>query len=198
MMDFLISFKHRHPKAWSLVEEANGLLFRLRYGRMKETAEDVLKDITVAGCGFSMIREEDLPLLVQFLERQDQENLQWFHPHPFDADSLKRCWRNPSYLMMKATDREGSFVGYFFLRGFFIGRAFAGLIVDRPWQNREIGTGMWRAMAAICRRRGLRMQATISTDNKPSLASCRKGTSVIGQKALKDGYLAVECENKTI
>ena len=33
MMRFLISFKHRHPKAWALVEEVNGFLFRLRYGR---------------------------------------------------------------------------------------------------------------------------------------------------------------------
>ena len=198
MMRFLISFKHRHPKAWALVEEVNGFLFRLRYGRLEKTASEVLRDGSVAGCGFSVIRVEDLPRLEAFLARQDQDNLRWFHPHPFDGASLKKIMRNPSYLLMKASDPDDNLVGYFFLRGFFIGRAFAGLIVDRDWQNRDIGTWMWQAMAAICSRRGLRMQATISTDNKPSMASCLKGTSVIEQKPLEDGYLAVECKQKPI
>ena len=197
MIECLVSFKHRHPGAWSAVESVNGALFRLRYGKAESTAEMVLKDCTAAGCSYSLVAEEDLPLLEQFLFRQDEDNLKWFRPHAFDIGTLKRLYRNPSFLMMKSASPEGQIIGYFFLRCFFIGRAFAGLIVDREWQNHGIGTQIWRAEAAVCNRLGLRMQATISRDNKPSMASCSKGTCMEEAETMEDGYIAVECKMKT-
>ena len=196
MIKYLVSFKRRYPKVWSLVECINGGLFRLRYGRVGKAAEPVLKDCSAAGCSFSLAGEEDLPLLEAFLAGQDVENLKWFQPHAFDLASLKRLHRNPSFLMMKVTGPEGQVTGYFFLRCFFIGRAFAGLVVDRKWQNRGIGSKIWEAEAAICNRLRLRMRATISLDNKPSIASCRNGTDVKELERLADGYLAVECKTK--
>ncbi|MCR5547564.1 MAG: GNAT family N-acetyltransferase [Bacteroidales bacterium] len=196
MMGFLVSFKRRFPVIWSMVETVNGMLFRLRYGRHAEVVEDILGGCSVAGCRFSMVSKEDLPALEGFLSRQDEDNLKWFHPHGFDGTSLRRLYNNASFLMMKVLAPDGRLVGYFFLRGFFTGRAFAGLIVDREWQNRGIGSQIWKAEAAICNRFSLRMQATISPDNKPSLASCRNGTSVIGSHPLGDNYLAVECKTK--
>lgn len=197
MIERLVSFKRRHPKAWSLVESVNGAFFRLRYGKVEETAEDVLKGFSAAGCPFSLIEEEDLVSLESFLKGQDEDNLKWFKPHGFDADTLGRLYRNPSFVMMKVTGPDGRFTGYFFLRCFFTGRAFAGLVVDRDWQNRGIGTQIWRALAGVCDRLGLRMQATISRDNKPSMASCSKGTCMEETETMEDGYIAVECKMKT-
>lgn len=196
MIRALVAFKRRFPWAWNQVECANGLLFRLRYRRMDSLATSVLEKVDVAGCRFSLLQKEDLPALETLLAGQSPENLTWFRPHAFDRKTLGRMFRNPSFLMMKVNAPDGPMVGYFFLRGFFIGRAFAGLLVDEPWQNQGIGTAIWAACAEICQYAHLRMQATISTDNKPSMASCRKGTDIQGMQALDNHYLAVECKQK--
>ena len=196
MIRALVAFKRRFPWAWNQVERANGRLFRLRYRRTDSIAASVLDKVDVAGCRFSLLEENDLPALESFLAGQDEESLTWFHPHAFDRKTLERLFRNPSFVMMKVVDPDGAMAGYFFLRCFFIGRAFAGLLVNAPWRNRGIGTAIWAACAEICARAGLRMQATISTENKPSVVSCKKGTDIRELQALEDHYLAVECKQK--
>ena len=196
MIRSLVAFKRRFPRAWNLVESANGGLFRLRYRRIEPLAAEILALVDVAGCRFSLLEDKDLPALESFLAGQDDESLTWFRPHAFDRKTLERLFRNPSFVMMKVTAPDGSMAGYFFLRGFFIGRAFAGLLVDVPWRNRGIGTAIWTVCADICAQCGLRMQATLSTDNKPSIVSCKKGTDFRELQALEDHYLAVECKQK--
>lgn len=196
MIRFLVTFKRKFPWVWNRIEDLNGLLFRLRYRNMGRIAGSVLGQVDVASCRFSLLKQEDLSALEALLTRQGDEYLTWFHPHDFDTKTLDRLSRNPSFLMMQVTAPDGSMVGYFFLRCFFIGRAFAGLLVDKPWQNQGIGTAIWAVCADICHQAGLTMQATISTENKPSITSCRKGTDFREIQELEDHYLAVECKQK--
>ena len=196
MIRFLVALKWKCPWVWNRIEDLNGLLFRLRYRNIGRIAGEVLDKVDVASCRFSLLNGEDLGALEALLDRQGEENLTWFRPHAFGAKTLQKLFRNPSFLMMQVTAPDGSMVGYFFLRCFFIGRAFAGLLVDKPWQNQGIGTAIWAACADICHQTGMTMMATISTENKPSIMSCRKGTDFREIQELEDHYLAVECKRK--
>ena len=196
MIRAFVGIKRRIPILWDFVEGVNGQLFKLRSRHLPEIAGPILEDISVAGCRFSLMEKNDIPALAELLGRQEPEYLAWFGPHPFDQKTMERLYRNPAFLMMKVTETEGRMIGYFFLRCFVIGRAFAGLLVDRNWQNQGIGSAIWAACADICRCAGLRMQATISADNKASVASCRKGTDTRQIAILKDNYMAVECRPK--
>ncbi|MBQ6298763.1 MAG: GNAT family N-acetyltransferase [Bacteroidales bacterium] len=196
MIAALIALKRKCPGLWNRVEDVNGLLFRIRYRRLPEKATEILKRREVAGYRYSLLEEMDLPELNAFLNAQPAENLIWFHPHLFDAKTLRRLWRNPAFLMMQVTAPDGRMAGYFFLRGFFIGRAFAGLIVDRAYQNQGIGTAIWASCAEICHAAGLKMQATIAPENQPSIKSCHRATEVRQIADLDDGYMAVQCYPK--
>lgn len=196
MIGFLVSFKRRHPRVWAIVESVNGALFCLRYGRVERVAASVLEDYHVAGCSFSVVEERDLTQLETFLAGMSEDSLKWFRPHDFDGATLRRLFLNPAFLMMAVKDPDGSLVGYFLLRCFFIGKSFAGLIVDPEWYGRDIGCSIWEASSVICSRLGLRMLATISEENIPSLESCRKGTDVTELERLGNGYILVECKAK--
>ena len=196
MTGFLVSIKHNHPVIWEFVESVNGVLFRLFYGNVSARAAAVLEGNSVAGCGFDLVHENDLPGLENFLQSQTPETLKWFNPHGFDTRTLRRLFKNPAFIMMKVYQEDGgSTAGYFFLRCFFIGQAFAGLIVDPKWQNRGIGSRIWKLQSEICTECRLRMRATVSSENKSSIASCRNGTTVSGMQQLDNGYLAMECKS---
>lgn len=195
MTGFLVSLKHNHPAIWSVVERINGVVFRLLYGDISTKAGAVLEGHSVSGCGFALVGEEDLVSLESFLQAQTPDTLKWFNPHAFDFKTLQRLYRNPAFLMMKVYNKDsGLLAGYFFLRCFFIGQAFAGLIVDPEWQNRGIGSRIWKLQSEICAKCKLRMRATISSENKPSIASCHNGTAACQLQQLDGGYLAMECK----
>ncbi len=196
MIRFLIGFKRSHPGLWEVVEKVNGFLFRLFFGNISKKADMILAGQGVAGCSFATVQKSDLDSLKHFLDKQPKDYLEWFDPHDFDLKTLERLFKNPAFLMMKVCSDSGEMVGYFFLRSFFVGRSFAGLLVDRDWQNRGIGSQIWHLQSQICKSCGLKMRATISTDNKPSIASCRKGTSMTELQKLENGYIAVECKTE--
>lgn len=197
MTSLLILIKHCFPQVWKAVEWVNGLLFGLLYRNMGQRASGVLHEYVVSGFEFSVVEESDLSGLSVFLLGQPREHLVYFNPHGFDLVTLKRLFANRAFLMMKVTrSSDRCIMGYFFLRCFFIGRAFHGLMVDRQAEGRNLGTSMWALSMQICSDMGLRMFATISSHNIASLASVRKATQVSVRKVLVDGYLLIECRKK--
>lgn len=197
MTSLLIAIKHRCPWIWRSVEWLNGRLFALRYPGLERTAAAVLAEVSEAEYAFAPVRTEDLAELSAFLERQPAERRRYFDPHGFDRKTLEKLRKNRAFAMMKITETtHGRIVGYFFLRGFFVGRAFHGLIVDADHANRGLGTAMWATAMRICDRMGLRMFATIAEANTASLISVRRATEVEVVEQLARSYLLIECKPK--
>lgn len=198
MTSQLIEIKHRCPRVWRAVERVNGWLFGLRCPHFEREVNEVLSRQTMSGFDFSAVTEEDLEALSEFLGRQPQERLVHFDPHGFDVGTLRRLHRNRAFAMMKITSQaDNSIAGYFFLRCFFVGRAFHGLLVDGRYGGRGLGTAMWSLSSQICRNSGLRMLATVAKSNEASLSSARRGTEVTVVEELEGGYLLIECKPRT-
>lgn len=197
MTSILIYLKHNFPWLWRPVEWVNGGLFRLRYPEIRQVAARILESQDNPDLDYSLVTMDDVGALVEFFGRQPEECYACFNPHGFDARSLSRVIRNDAFLTMKITGRtDGRIVGYFFLRCFFIGRAFHGLIVDAWSRGHDYGTSMWAISQQICRECGLKMYATVSTLNLPSIGSARRATAVRIVEMLPDDYLLIECRPK--
>ena len=158
---------------------------------------DVLKNYDKEEFIYSRVEEHDINALIEFRNRQREDYLKYFDPHRFDRTTLERMLRNKAYVLMKVTQRDSKeIVGYFFLRCFFIGKAFHGLIVDEAFTNRGIGTRLWKIANEVCTDFGIRMYATVSKHNIPSLTSARNATNVDVKKNLKNDFLLIECKRK--
>lgn len=198
MTSLLINIKHRFPGLWLLVERVNGWLFGLLYPGLSAKASDILGSHNTDGFCFSLLERDDIPALSRFLTGLPAGYLACFNPHPFDEKSLERLFANKAFLMMKITaaKAEDSIVGYFFLRCFFVGKAFHGLLVDKEYSGCGLGTTMWALSMRICHAAGLRMFATISVGNTASLRSVAKATHVELVENLDNDYQLVECKLK--
>lgn len=199
MTSLLILIKHRFPWIWRAVESVNGWLFSLLHPRFAETVSAVLDGCDNGVFRFSAVDEGEAEALSEFLCRMPASRVEHFAPHAFDADTLRRLCSNPSFAMMKVVHiADGSIAGYFFLRCFFIGRAFHGLVVGEEYSGRGLGTQMWSLSSRICAGSDLRMFATVSRSNAASLASARRGTDVAVVEELANGYLLIECTTKQL
>lgn len=197
MTSLLIRIKHRCPRLWRLVERLNGRLFALRYPTLTAAAAAVLAERPADEFVFSVVTSADAAALSAFLTGQPAERLACFAPHGFDTATLNDLLCNRAFVLMQICRRtEGEIVGYFFLRGFFVGKAFHGLLVDRRYGGRGLGTAMWALSMEICRRQQLRMFATVSAHNAASLASARRATAVTVVERLADDYLLIACKPK--
>jgi len=108
----------------------------------------------------------------------------------FETEELKRLWKNPAFLFIKVckTNDPRNIVGYHFLRGFFIGRAFHGLLVDPSMGGQGIGGQMWRIAILISEALQLDLYATISDLNIASLKSVQKSAFLKEQRQLANDY----------
>ena len=181
------------------MEYFNATLFRLRFHGLKKVSEEVLGNYKKDGYVYLPVEISDIEALSEFRHKQKHKYLCYFDPHPFDTKTLERLLSNPSYSLMKIVEKStGELVGYFFLRCFFIGKAFHGLIVDQDHTNRGLGTSMWEISMEICNKMGLRMFATVSEKNIPSLTSAGNATDVKISEKLDNDYYLIECSPKAV
>lgn len=194
MISFFIKIKHRYPELWNITEKINASLFSMFYKDLNQITKNVIAAYDKENYLYSQINDADIEDLVAFRARQNHKYLIYFDPHPFDKKTFERLLNNKSYSLMKITDKStGKVVGYFFIRCFFIGKAFHGLITDEKFKNQGLGTSMWEISMEICRQMRIRMFATVSEKNISSLKSASKATDVSVADRLKNDFLLIEC-----
>lgn len=175
---------------WLLIEKLNSYLFDIRYGKklrgfsFKEMPE-----------GYEIVPLKDIPTeeMVEFFSRQPEEAYRFFHPHGFDARSIKRLQQNKSFLAYILRDKtNGKIAGYCFNRSFFNGQGFRGRMVDINYRGKGLGTAMNKILNEVGFAIGLRLFETVSKDNIPSYKSALSASNVKILKELPDNDLYLE------
>lgn len=197
MISLLIKIKHKLPSLWLFAERVNGKLAALRFKGLKAKTRFILQKPHLEGFSFSEVKNEDIQAIIDLYSRQQHEYVRNFYPHSFDSSTLESMVANDAYCLMKVTENSsGNIVGYFFIRSFFVGKAFHGLLTDEPYANRGIGATMWKISMDICKSVGLRMFATMAKDNVASYKSAENGTDVNIINPLENDYILIECQPK--
>lgn len=176
------------PIVWDVIEWGNSVLFHIRYRKQLSQVREILRRYT----GFSEAENAQIPELVRYFDSQPEDSFRFFKPHLFDEKTLLKLQRRKSFLMYCVRDSENRIVGYFFLRCFFIGKAFLGKMVDVNSQGKGIGTQMCLCAMEIAKALELRMFETISKDNIASLRSTEKVLNVRIVEEMENGYLYIE------
>lgn len=192
MEKLLIYIKHSFPGIWRIIEKFNNVLFKLRFAnRFGRVSHQVIGNHTMPGFTFRKIDSNDMVALNMLINTQDPQRLTFFKPHGFDEKSLKRTFRNPSFLMMGVFDGT-RMVGYFFLRCFWNKKCFVGRLIDEPYEGKGIGRVMNQIMYNIGWQMNFRVLSTISKNNHWVMKSHAGNASMVVRKELANDYLLVE------
>jgi GNAT superfamily N-acetyltransferase len=186
------------PFLWDWIEDANSLVFKLRYRKelqlvptiLKSYSKVIVKDEKEFMLTMKLAEREDVEAMAKFFKNQPKENYYYFRPHDFDIKCLNRLVDRDSFISM-VVYADSQIVGYFFLRSYFYGSSFLGKIVDDKWQGKGIGKLMCKAAMDVATTLGIRMFESI---NKNNLASLRS-SSVLRQvvvKELEDDVVLIE------
>lgn len=175
---------------WDIIEQLNSLLFSLRYGRRQKGFS-----FTTVPDGYEVKPLCDVPTeeLVSFFGRQPEEAYTFFHPHGFDAESIKKLQRSRAFLAYVLVDKEKSEIaGYCFNRSFFHGVGFRGRMVDVNYRGKGLGTAMNKMLNEVGFFLGLRLFETVSKDNVASYKSALSASNVKVVKELPHNELYLE------
>lgn len=166
---------------WNLIEWLNSILFSMRYGKSLRGFK-----FTSAPEGYVAVAMRDVPTeeVVAFFEHQPEEAYEFFHPHSFDAKSIKRIQGNSAFLAYVLKDSaNGQIAGYCFNRSFFHGVGYRGRMVDIDYRGKGLGTTMNKMLNEVGFGIGLRLFETVSKDN---VASYRSAMSASNVKVVKE------------
>ncbi|MBN1386927.1 MAG: hypothetical protein JW965_00685 [Bacteroidales bacterium] len=192
MERILIFIKHHFGFLWRIIEWVNGFIFSLFFkSRLNSVISGVLSEISGSSYLFRRLDLSDTESLHTMIKNQDISDLEYFSPHGFDLVSIKRQFKNRSFLMMGVFEGE-KMVGYFFLRFFINRKCFVGRLIDKQYRGMGIGLVMNDIMYETSWRMGFRCLSTISKKNKSVMKAHAKNPTMRVLKELQNDYLLVE------
>ena len=182
---------------WDAVEWGNASLFALLYKDKLRGLPEVLDKMSNDAITVRATQEKDVEKLVAFFAEQPESAFEFFNPHSFDKTSVFKVLNNKAFQTFVVTEGE-NIVGYFFLRSFVNGKCFRGRMADHKSRGKGIGKLMAKAIEEIAIFEGLRMFASISSENLASLNSAKAVSDVRIIKTLENGYYYIECTPKNV
>lgn len=183
-------FRDKLSWLWGIIEKVNSLLFSLRFGKRLK-----FFSFTTVPNGYEVKSLRDVPTekLVTFFEKQPERAYTFFHPHGFDAESIKKLQNNRAFLAYVLIDKKnGGIAGYCFNRSFFHGVGFRGRMVDINYRGKGLGTAMNKMLNEVGFSLGLRLFETVSKDNIASYKSALSASKVKVVKEMKSNELYLE------
>jgi RimJ/RimL family protein N-acetyltransferase len=192
MEKIMIFIKHNLSFLWILVEWCNGTLFYLLYpSGIERVLHLVFKEAANPLFSYKRLTQFDVGAVQDIINSQLPSDLEYFKPHSFDQSSIRKQFRNPSFLPMGFFDGE-KLIGYFFLRFFVNKKCFVGRLIDKDYRGKGIGLIMNTIMYEIAWRMGFRCLSTISRKNTSVMKAHSKNKNMIVLKELQNDYLLVE------
>lgn len=175
---------------WNLIEMLNSMLFSIRYGkRIKGFTFTTIAE----GYNIVLMREVPTEKMVEFFEHQPEEAFVFFHPHGFDANSIKKLQENRAFLAYVLKDSANDKIaGYCFNRSFFHGVGYRGRMVDVNYRGKGLGTAMNKMLNEVGFGIGLRLFETVSKDNVASYRSALSASKVKVVKEMPNNELFLE------
>ncbi len=171
MIKILIYIKHNLPFIWQTIECLNAILFRILYSRkFYQSIIWAFNEFKLPGFEFRLLNSTDSCKIIDLTDKQASGRLDYFKPHKFDLNTLKKLNANPAFFLMGAFEK-GELVGYFFLRCFWNRKCFVGRLIDEPFEGKGIGRTMNTIMYSIAWKSNFRCLSTISKNNKAVMRS---------------------------
>jgi hypothetical protein len=192
LIRLLIYVKHHLQFLWLIIDNFNGLLFQMLFGKKIRTEiKNATQTVTLDTFNFKILVYNDLPALTSLIAKQKEGRLAYFKPHGYDLKTLQRVFKNPAFIMMGAFEGQ-KLVGYFFLRCFCNKKCFVGRLIDEPYEGRGIGRVMNDIMYNAGWDAGFRVLSTISKDNKWVMRSHANNSTMKVLRELDNSFLLVE------
>jgi len=192
MEKILLFIKHHFRFLWNIIEWVNGLIFSLFYrSRLEKVIPRIFDESPSSSFSFKRLVLSDAGSLYSLIEDQEASDLEYFRPHGFDLRSIKKQFRNRSFLMMGVFNRD-TMIGYFFLRFFINKKCFVGRLIDKHYRGQGIGLVMNYIMYETSWRMGYRCLSTISKNNTSVMRAHAKNPTMRVLKELQNDYLLVE------
>ena len=192
----LIFIKHRLRFMWRIIEWGNGLLFSLLYkSRLEKVLPNTFMEFAEPPFSYRKLHVSDADNLYELIHSQEEADLEYFKPHGFDIETIRKQFENPAFLMMGVFDGQ-KIVGYFFLRFFVNRKCFVGRLIDAQYRGRGIGLIMNKIMYKTTWRMGFRCLSTISRNNIAVMRAHAKNPTMVVLKELANDYLLVEFVKK--
>jgi hypothetical protein len=195
MLDRLAyTVKRRLPGLFVFVERVARAVTVLRFGRRIASSLARARVDGAVGGKPAVVRAlgpDDLPALERLLGAMPEAHLEFFHPHGFDAKSLRLVLGSRAF-MTYGLFIEDAMIAYALLKVSPSGAAFVGRLVTPELAGQGMGKVLARYLYWQAALAGLRAHSTINKNNTASLQSHRANREFRIVSELANGYLLIE------